>query len=238
MNTNHPPSTHHFWSCRCSDESPTYLHNAHEIACPICKIEKGKGQSAWVSEVLAWPHRERLDAVLFAEMLSARPRRKLYTLAITLLIEADHIEQVTQEADRVLTSQLQGNSAGVSHLVDWSYYIPTIPEGNSYINSALVSLPYLEVESPLHPQWHAAQAILDEAERSLGLKSLAQERAANGNWPNPETISDYLFWVEDEMSQQGGWPQNRRYANQLRKVAEGLRQLGFLPSIAPWERGE
>jgi hypothetical protein len=87
-----------------------------------------------------------------------------------------------------------------------------------------------------------ALKILDEAEEAFNAKSMAEERAANGGWPKPVTVSDYLFWLEDEATIQEDAlnrnPQptdmNEAYACALRGVANELRELGFAPSPEPW----
>ena len=84
--------------------------------------------------------------------------------------------------------------------------------------------------------------ILDEAEEAFDVKSMAEERAANGGWPKPVTVSDYLFWLEDEATIQEDTlnrdalaaGMDNAYACALRGVANELRQLGFKPSPEPW----
>jgi hypothetical protein len=84
--------------------------------------------------------------------------------------------------------------------------------------------------------------ILEEAEEAFNAKSMANERAANGGWPKPTTISDYLFWLEDEAAIQedalnGNLPatdMDQAYTRALRGVANELRELGFRPSLEPW----
>ena len=41
-------------------------------------------------------------------------------------------------------------------------------------------------------------AVLELAELTADAKTLAEERAANGDWPAPVTVADYLAWIEDE----------------------------------------
>jgi hypothetical protein len=84
--------------------------------------------------------------------------------------------------------------------------------------------------------------ILDEAEEAFSAKSMAEERAAKGGWLAPITISDYLFWLEDEATlQEDALNRNphaaemdEAYARVLRGVANELRALGFAPSPEPW----
>jgi hypothetical protein len=87
-----------------------------------------------------------------------------------------------------------------------------------------------------------ANAILDNAEEAFHARSMAIERAANGGWPIPVGVSDFLFWLEDEATIQEDAlhsdPQatalDEAYAHALRGVADEIRQLGFSPSPAPW----
>ena len=84
--------------------------------------------------------------------------------------------------------------------------------------------------------------ILDEAEEAFDAKSMAEERAANGGWPKPVTVSDYLFWLEDEATiQEDALNRNphpaemdEAYTRALRGVANELREMGFTPSPEPW----
>ena len=82
--------------------------------------------------------------------------------------------------------------------------------------------------------------ILEEAEEAFAVKSMAEERALCGGWPKPETIHEYLFWIEDEAQYQadhrlGTWQDEQRiYIQGLRELAQELRELGFSPSPAPW----
>ena len=84
--------------------------------------------------------------------------------------------------------------------------------------------------------------ILEEAEEAFNAKSMAEERAANGGWPKPVTVSDYLFWLEDEATiQEDALNRNphpaemdEAYTRALRGVANELRELGFTPSPEPW----
>jgi len=87
-----------------------------------------------------------------------------------------------------------------------------------------------------------AYKILEEAEEAFNAKSMAEERAANGGWAKPVTVSDYLFWLEDEASiQEDALNRSPRademdeaYTQALRGVANELRELGFTPSPEPW----
>jgi hypothetical protein len=108
-----------------------------------------------------------------------------------------------------------------------------------------ISLTVLKV----HEERAAVQAealsrrILDEAEEAFAAKSMAVERALLGNWPRPGTVSDYLFWIEDEAwlqetlveAEPDGGRDLRIYIQALHGLAEELRDLGFKPSPAPWE---
>lgn len=79
-----------------------------------------------------------------------------------------------------------------------------------------------------------ANRILDEAEEAFGARSLAMERAACGNWGQPETVADYLLWVEDEASIQEELDEDPVYIKALLGLAEEIRALGFEPSPPPW----
>ncbi len=98
-------------------------------------------------------------------------------------------------------------------------------------------LPDAETRDP-----NLAFKILKEAEEAFNAKSMAEERAANGGWPKPFTVSDYLFWLEDEATiQEDALNRNphpadmdEAYTHALRGVAKELRELGFTPSPEPW----
>jgi hypothetical protein len=87
------------------------------------------------------------------------------------------------------------------------------------------------------------EAILALAEKSFGVQTWLTERAACGDWPVPETVSQYLGWIEDEAAiqeqQAADHPderQDRLYqAISLRVIACALRCLGVQPSPLPWE---
>lgn len=87
-----------------------------------------------------------------------------------------------------------------------------------------------------------AYKILEEAEEAFNAKSMAEERAANGGWAKPVTVSDYLFWLEDEATIQEDAlnrsphadEMDEAYTHALRGVANELRELGFTPSAEPW----
>jgi hypothetical protein len=87
-----------------------------------------------------------------------------------------------------------------------------------------------------------ARRILDESEEAFAALSMAKERASNGNWPEPSTIPNYLFWIEDEarLQEECGWghldeiSERSIYARALRNLADELLELGFTPSPAPW----
>lgn len=81
--------------------------------------------------------------------------------------------------------------------------------------------------------------ILREAEGTDFLMSMAEDRAACGNFRSPTSLGDYLFWFEDEAeiqeAQAETYPDEAekrlRYAAVLREVADRLRELGYEPSI-------
>ena len=88
-----------------------------------------------------------------------------------------------------------------------------------------------------------AGRILDDAEQYLEARTVADERAAIGAWPAPQTISDYLFWIEDETQVQTDRIRSiaieerksqEAYARALAGVAIELRGWGFEPSLPPW----
>ena len=86
-----------------------------------------------------------------------------------------------------------------------------------------------------------AVRILDEAEEAFAVKSMAEEQALCGGWPKPDTVQDYLFWIEDEVEYQvihrmTTWQDEQRiYIQGLRDLAQELRELGFTPAPAPWQ---
>ena len=67
------------------------------------------------------------------------------------------------------------------------------------------------------------------------------ERAANGEWPAPQAIPDFLMWIQDEWEIQdrlvADSPKDSDlvYASALLDLVEELRALGFEPSPAPWQ---
>lgn len=87
--------------------------------------------------------------------------------------------------------------------------------------------------------------ILREAEDTIGVKSMAEDRAACGGWPKPVTVADYLMWIEDEAEVQDDQAKEADspdeitertvYAAALQEVAKKLRDQGFRPSAAPWD---
>ena len=81
-----------------------------------------------------------------------------------------------------------------------------------------------------------ANRILDDAEEAFGARSLALERATCGNWAPPETVADFLLWVEDEASIQEELNEDPVFAKALHGVANEIRALGFEPSPPPWEK--
>ncbi len=78
-----------------------------------------------------------------------------------------------------------------------------------------------------------ALAILDEAEEAFQAKSMAAERALKANKPLPISVSDYLFWIENEAALQKDHPGRQSYWRALQGVAMELRELGFTPSPVP-----
>jgi hypothetical protein len=87
-----------------------------------------------------------------------------------------------------------------------------------------------------------AWKVLIEANNELGVMDMARERAACGEWPQPETPGDYLAWIEDEATIQeeqaaaeidwipGAFQERMTYANALRTVARKLRSLSVQPA--------
>jgi hypothetical protein len=69
---------------------------------------------------------------------------------------------------------------------------------------------------------------------------MTEEWAAKGEWASPFTVSDYLFWLEDEVTlQEDALPRHSQttgaaHARAVRSVAQELRRLGFTPSREPW----
>lgn len=96
------------------------------------------------------------------------------------------------------------------------------------------------------------EKVLEEFERELGVKSMANERAANGMWPSPKTPEDYLAWIEDEAGihehyiesfrdnpiDEDDIPITMAYADRLREMAQYLRSCGMRPSPLPWQKKE
>ena len=87
----------------------------------------------------------------------------------------------------------------------------------------------------------AAWQILHEAEDAFEAMSVARERAANGEWPAPQSIPDFLMWIQDEWEIQdhsvADSPKDSDlvYASALLDLVEELRALGFEPSPVPWQ---
>jgi len=83
--------------------------------------------------------------------------------------------------------------------------------------------------SPTQLAWD----ILREAEEAFEALSVAQEAAENAGLPQPESIPEYLWWIEREASLQESLlandPKNydRVFAQALRDLAAELRRLGF-----------
>ena len=85
--------------------------------------------------------------------------------------------------------------------------------------------------------------VLEQAEVNLGVIEMARDEASVDHWPLPVTVEDYLFWIEEEAFIQShyGWyftddPDGPSYAEELQRVADELRTLGFKPSRAPWQK--
>ncbi|MFZ6029746.1 MAG: hypothetical protein ACOYYS_18695 [Chloroflexota bacterium] len=90
-----------------------------------------------------------------------------------------------------------------------------------------------------------ALAILDKAENTLRVKSLARELAGSGELTPPRTASEFLYWIEYEASFQediaeiesdlldGKAAAYRQRAQALRDVAEHVRDLGIVPAPPP-----
>jgi hypothetical protein len=83
---------------------------------------------------------------------------------------------------------------------------------------------------------HQANRILEEAEEAFGALSLARQRAACASWDPPETVNDYLFWIEDEATIQKELVGDLVLASALQGVVNELCALGLTPSPPPWEK--
>jgi len=92
-----------------------------------------------------------------------------------------------------------------------------------------------------HSLERAAWQILQEAEDAFEAMSVARERAANGEWPAPQSISDFLMWIQNEWEIQdhlvAECPKESDlvYASALLDVVKELHALGFEPSPATWQ---
>jgi hypothetical protein len=93
--------------------------------------------------------------------------------------------------------------------------------------------------------WEKIQAVLNEAEKECSLQEMALDRASCGNWPAPETDSDFLAWWLDEIQVQkdqiASHPEEserKPYIENLEKYSDKLRELGVKPSRLPWEGPE
>ena len=92
-------------------------------------------------------------------------------------------------------------------------------------------------------QWleQAAWQILQEAEEAFQALSRARAHAANGDWPAPQSITDYMLWIQDEWEIQNHLVAENDpvcdpvYANALLNLAHELHALGFKPSPVPWQ---
>jgi hypothetical protein len=84
--------------------------------------------------------------------------------------------------------------------------------------------------------------ILDEAEETFGLRTLILERAAAGNYPQPVSVPDLLFWLEKEARLQADhlyddtlfYGQRESYVRAIFGLVMELRAWGFTPSLPPW----
>jgi len=78
-----------------------------------------------------------------------------------------------------------------------------------------------------------AWEIIREAEEAFDAISIAEEAAARESLPQPQSIPEYLGWIEREAEAQEDMidsdPQNsdRVYAQALRELADELHGLGF-----------
>ena len=78
-----------------------------------------------------------------------------------------------------------------------------------------------------------AWEIIREAEEAFDAISMAEEAAARESLPQPQSIPEYLVWIEREAEAQEDMmdsdPQNsdRVYAQALRELADELCGLGF-----------
>ena len=95
------------------------------------------------------------------------------------------------------------------------------------------------------PSNSRARRILCEAEDAFEVVSMAYERASCGDWPAPAMVQDYLFWIEDEARVQENLlccdqasVEDRIYTRALWSLASELRELGYQPSLAPWQKIE
>ena len=92
-------------------------------------------------------------------------------------------------------------------------------------------------------QWleQAAWQILQEAEEAFQALSRARAHAANGDWPAPQSITDYMLWIQDEWEIQNHLVAENDpvcdpvYANALLSLVGELQGLGFKPSPVPWQ---
>lgn len=90
------------------------------------------------------------------------------------------------------------------------------------------------------------ETILEEAEREIQAKSMAEDRACCGEWSYPKTPADYLMWLEDEAELQQNLmfadetldsPEVKAredYASRLLFYSRLLREFGVKPSTPPW----
>ncbi len=86
------------------------------------------------------------------------------------------------------------------------------------------------------------QAVLNEAEEKCSLQEMPLERASCGDWPAPETDSDFLAWWLDEIhvqkDQLSSHPKEsdpKPCIQTLQKYSARLQELGVKPSRLPWE---
>ena len=103
------------------------------------------------------------------------------------------------------------------------------------------SLQELPVVDAMNDQTSRAWRILAEADEAFNIKSLVIERAACSNRLAPNTISDYLMYIEEEAEFQeqiavAGHPKGGQcmiLVRALRGVVSELRKLGYTPASTP-----
>jgi hypothetical protein len=160
--------------------------------------------------------------------------RELARLDATLLSQALlALQELTDAADADLYSEAPECQSGLNRLQD-------------ALQQAYAAL--MSIQEALGPEdteqaESRANRILDEAEEAFAARSLGEERALCGEWLRPATVSDYLFWIEDEARIQQAYrpddpeqaAEQRFYLEALQELALELHRLGFSPSPPPWE---